>query len=402
MAGITISDLGDSAIRTYDMMIKKINNLEARTYKRFKPAKNFRAVGSGFYFGIEMRYDHLGVGANAEDTTLVTPGAPTDVQGYIVTFYQYATMRFTGPAVARVKNGGAFVSDIVGREINNKRMLMLNYVNEQSVRGGDGVITTVNGATTSSTSLVVDSTRMVKNGMTIETSSTITPGTGVVVSNVNKLTKTLTLASAQSCTDGESVYRLNQYNSGTPLEMTGLRQMIDDSTSGTFQNINPSTYVEYRSFVDSDGGAISSARLQKAVNYAEMESGKKTQELRCNRAMRNEIFFLIKPAIIFQGPKNLELTYNPEDDPLSFEGLTFSIDECIHDGELYGLNWDTLDKITNKEMSLESSIPGVGSNWLRVSGRDAADGFLSLYENLRVTDRRANFKFTGLTQSYSF
>lgn len=402
MAGITVSTLGDSAIRMYDMAIKEVNNLEYGIYKRFKPAKNFRSVGAGHYFGIEMRYDYTAVGAAAEDASLNDPDYPIDVQGYLVTKYQYATMRFTGPAVARVKNGGAFVSDIVKREIKNKRALLYQYLNEQAVRSGDGVVATVVGSTTSSTSLVVNSTRHIHNNMVIETDSTITPGTGVKVINVDPLTKTLTLYTAQSCTDGESIYRLGQYNSGTPLETTGIREMIDNSTGSVYENINPALYVEWRSYVDSDGGAISRMRLMKAINYAEMESKHKIQELWCNRAMRNDIFHLVQPGIIFQGPKDLELTYNPKDDPLSFEGLTFSIDEAIFDGDLFGINWDTMDKITNKEMSLENEIPGVGSNWLRDSGKDAASGYLATYEQLRITDRRANFKFTGLTQQYSF
>uniref|UniRef100_A0A6H1ZJ37 Putative capsid protein n=1 Tax=viral metagenome TaxID=1070528 RepID=A0A6H1ZJ37_9ZZZZ len=404
MAGITITGLAQVLKRQYAKSLTELCRYDEGMFKRLKKLSDYRATGSGYYFSLMVGDDQQAIGAAAEDSTLQDPDVFTAIQGYVVCVYQYATFRITGPAVARAQNGGGFFSDALGYDIKKKRQLLARYLDEQFVRNGDGVCATCVGSGSSATSMIVDTTRHLHRNMKIEVYTTAGGAeiTSVDITRINPQTKTLTLEDAGSWTDGSYIYRDGQYNSGTPLEMTGLRQIIDDETTATFQNITVASYPEYMSYVDSDGGAISRERLFKANNFAELFSPGTIQEIWQNRALRNKLFMIIQPAIIFQKPANLELAYNPKDDVLSFENKSFPVDETIFDGDMFGMNWSTIGKIEEKPIGIESIIPGEGSTMLRDSGKDAATGFLSTYVQPVCTNRRGNWKMTGLTTDYSF
>lgn len=413
MAEITGINLGGdtnvqaSFMRQYDPIIHELNRLDFGILKRFKPYKNFRTVGDGYYFLLVARDDEKGLSSEAEDATIATPERPTYVQGYVVDYYHYATIRLTAQAAARAKNQGGWISDFIANQIKRKRQQLYRYVNEQTVRAGNGVCATTVGAGTASTSMEVNTTRHLHVGMYIQVYTSAGAGeitaTTVKITNINRKTRVCTLNTASTWTNGSNVYRVGQYNSGTPLEGTGLKQMIDDDTTATFENVNPSTYLEWTSWVDESAGAFSRELLFEGINYAELLGGDGViDELWMNRQTRNKAFMVIMPAIQYQGPKKLELVYNPKDDPLTFEGKTFAVDECIWDGEIYGINWASMGTITSKEMGLDSAIPQLKNTLLRDAGKDAVSLFLSWFTNRIILDRRRNFKKTGIDTLYTF
>lgn len=413
MAEITGINLGgdtnvaNSLQRQYDPKLIEMNNLDFGLFKRFKEWPNYKSVGSGFYFLLVPRDDEKGLSAEAEDSTIATPERPTYIQGYVVDKYYYATIRMTAQIAARARAGGGWITDYIANQIKRKRQQMYRYANERAVRNGDGVAATCVGAGSSSTSLTVNSTRHLHVGMYIQIytaagSGEIT-GTSTKITNINRQTKVCTIDDSSSWSNGSYIYRVGQYNSGTPLEGTGLRQMISSDTSANFQNVDPSTYLEFTSYHDSDGGAISREKLFKAINYAEMfgNSGV-VNEIWVNRQTRNKLFMVIMPAIQYQGPKSLELAYNPKDDPISFEGKKFPVDECIFDGDMFGINWKTMGKITTKEIGLDSAIPQLKNTLLRDAGKDAVSLFLSWFYELMIGDRRSNFRISGVDTLYTF
>uniref|UniRef100_A0A6M3L9U8 Capsid protein n=1 Tax=viral metagenome TaxID=1070528 RepID=A0A6M3L9U8_9ZZZZ len=405
MAGLTISSIDGDLKVMYDDMVQELNNLNPGIYKRFKKLDRYRGTGSGYYFATRMKGNQR-LGAAAEAGAIVSAGSSTWIKGYVVCVYNYRPFQTTGPAVARAKNGGGFVTDVLTDDIALGEKELTRYLNEQAVRSGDGVITQANGAGTTSTSLTVDSTRQLHENMQIEAyASTVEQfgqTTAVAISNINRNTKVVTLAAAKSWDDNSNIYRYNQYNSGTPLETNGLRNLVDDSTSASVENIDPATYLQWTSYHDSSGGQVTRMRLAKAINFVEIFTNKAIDEIWCNGATRNNIFMMVQPGIEFTEPKNLELMYDPKDDPLRFMGRVFPVDECIYDGDIFGLTWETLGKIVEKPMDVGSVIPGMGNTLLRDAGYDSGTGFISVYEQLVCLDRRANFKFTDLTTDYTF
>uniref|UniRef100_A0A6H1ZIH9 Putative capsid protein n=1 Tax=viral metagenome TaxID=1070528 RepID=A0A6H1ZIH9_9ZZZZ len=411
MADITGINLGgDTNIanvlqRKYDPTLYQLNRLDVGISKKFNKLKNFQTIGAGFYFGTVMRDDEKGVSSETEDATITTPERPTYIQGYVVDFYMYATIRLTAQAAARAKRGGGWVSDFIADQIKRKREQLYRYDNEQCCRNGDGVCTQANGAGSSSTSMTVDSTRHLHVGMYIEvyTAAGVAEIASVKITNINRKTKVLTLASASDWSDNSNVYRDGQYNSGTPLEHAGLRQMISEDTSTTFQNINRGTYLEYIAYHDSDGGAPSRDKLFQAINHAELWGSKGViDDIWMNRQTRNKYFQIIMPAIQYQGPKDLELAYNPQDNPITFEAKTFAVDECIFDGDTFGINWDTMGRITSKEIGTDSAIPQLNNTLLRDAGKDAVSLFLSWFTNPVCMDPRSNFRISGTDTLYTY
>lgn len=403
MAGTTITTEAGLLTRQYLDGLIELNDRSEGILKRFKKVKGYRATGSGLYFGTRMR-DNQGFGARAESGTLPTAGYQTYIQGYEVAMYQYYPVTITGPAEARAQNGGGFLSDPLMDDIETGNESLRKDMNRQACRAGDGIMATTTNAGASATSMTVNSTRHISPGVTVEVYTTAgsVEIAAVVVSNVNPLTRTLTIADSSTWTLGSYVYRDAQYNAGTPLEIHGLKNLINNSTSATLHNINPSTYFEWTSHVDATGGAISRDKLFKGNDYAETFSGKVVNEFWMNRTTRNKLFMLVQPGINFDTPKDLEIAYNPGDNPLTFEGKVFCIDNDIFDGEIFGINWESLGKIVEKELGIRSAITGVGTTLIPATTTDTASGFLSIYQQNLILNRRACWRLESGTTDYQF
>ena len=75
-------------------------------------------------------------------------------------------------------------------------------------------------------------------------------------------------------------------------------------------------------------------------------------------------------------------------------------DDCL-EGKFFGLCWDTLGKITVKEVGINSIVEQAGSTFLRDAGYDKYTAFISCYDNKIIGNRRANWKMEDVTVSYA-
>ena len=320
MSGITISDVTNAFKRVYDPKIIEMRNQSIGVDKRFKEWPSYTGTGQGFYFATRMRGNRVALGARAEAGALPTAGYITYVQGYVEEKYNYRTLEVTGPAVGRSLKEGGFV-EVLADDIEDGTRDLLKDMNRQAWRAGDGVITTVR-TTSTGTTMYVDSCRHIEPGDYLEvyTAAGVAEDEEAIVTNVDYVNRELTISGTDTFTEGSYVYRDGQYNSGVPLEPMGLDGMVDNSTAATFQNINPSTYAEWQSMVETNVGKITRQKLFKVNDFTRRLTGKQVDEIWSAPNARDQVFLLVQPSITLTAPKNIEIAYKPEDDPLEFQG----------------------------------------------------------------------------------
>lgn len=214
-------------------------NQEVALYQILKDRKQVQAQGKQIKAAFHTRRG-AGIGSRRENETLPTAGA----QGYASPTVNYGRTykrgQISGPAVRDTYTDDAAFENALYAEIKYDIMDLVDDLARQW-HTGDGVLTTVNGAVTASTSVVVVDLSYLYVGQYLEfwngatNQTTADSGqTGTKITAINRVTSTLTVTTAQTITSGAKVALAGnntwQTAGGGTKEMQGLDTIVDDGT----------------------------------------------------------------------------------------------------------------------------------------------------------------------------
>lgn len=229
-----------------------------------------------------------GMGARNDTDNLPLPGSQTLQNAKINMASNYLVGQITGRVIRTSYGDDAAFENALEEEIRFSLTDVPNEIGRQLFNGA-GQLTTLNGAVSGSTSVVVNSTQYLAVGMYVEfwksdnTNETTndsglpTGYTGTLITAINNSTNTITVTTAQTLTTGDTVARAGN-NTGftTTKEMNGLDTTIDDGTdySGRlYFGVNRGTYpILYGNRVNASS-SLTENLMQQAFDLARQIGG---------------------------------------------------------------------------------------------------------------------------------
>lgn len=177
-------------------------------------------------------------------------------------------------------NDDAFVNEIQQNTMGSRHKVQME-MNRQLMGDGNGILCYVDGATSSSTTVTVQ-TSLTQGGEKIATrhirkndklwigsAAQFVAGSGFTPVTVSEVTgnTTFTISAAASLTDEHLVVRQSVYSAGNSWykELTGLNQMV--ATTGTIQTLNKASYSWWQSYVASIGGTMAVSDITTMINF---------------------------------------------------------------------------------------------------------------------------------------
>lgn len=242
-----------------------------------------------------------GFGARNDTDTLPLPGSQTLTNAKINMSSNYLVGQITGRVIRTSYGTEAAFENALEEEIRFSLTDVPNEIGRQLFNGA-GQLTLVNGAVSSSTSIVVNSTQYLAVGMYLEfwkstaTNETTndaglaTGQTGTLVTAVNNTTNTITVTTAQTLTTLDGVSRAGN-NTGiiATKELVGLDTIIDDNTdySGlAYFGVNRATYPILYGNRFNASGTLSENLMQQAFDAARQIGGGIIDLIICDYATR--------------------------------------------------------------------------------------------------------------------
>lgn len=229
-----------------------------------------------------------GMGARTDTGLLPLPGNQQLANAKINMASNYLVGQITGRVIRTSYGTDAAFENALEEEIRFSLTDVPNEIGRQLFNGA-GQLTTLNGAVSASTSVVVNNTQYLAVGMYVEFWTTggtnqttndaglATGQTGTLVTAVNNATNTITVTTAQTLTTGDGVSRA-QNNTGFTAtnELVGLDTIIDDNTDYpglAYFGANRATFPILYGNRFNAAGSLSENLMQQAFDAARQIGG---------------------------------------------------------------------------------------------------------------------------------
>lgn len=165
--------------------------------------------------------------------------------------------------------------------LNDEMDTLVKSVNYHLARSlemkSDGVLCKVaNALATAGTTLSVDNTQFIEDGMVISIYTGTVKNHDVRVKYVDHSAKTLTLESAVTAAKGDVITNIGSLNQ----EFTGFGDIF--STTGTIYGLNKENFKRLIPYMKTSAGAISDLLILDMINECEKRSGVKIDFLNCS------------------------------------------------------------------------------------------------------------------------
>lgn len=275
-----------------------------------------------------------GIGAGTETGSLPTP-APNNYDRFKLELKNlYGTIELSDKAIrASQSNTGAFVN-LLNAEMEG--LLKASKFNLGRMLYGDGSGTLAKVAeaqTTASATIALDSVRNIMEGMVVDvisaSGSAYSDFTGVRVKSVDRVNKTITVetVATSKLEQGDSVTVQGSLNN----ELTGLGAIFSDkdlyglSRAGRSW-LAPKTYSEV--------GAISSSKIQSAIDYVDEIAGSQIDFIVCSYDVRRKYLDHLALTRTNIDYMNLDGGFKA----LSYNGIPLIADRFVEEGDMYLLN----------------------------------------------------------------
>lgn len=275
-----------------------------------------------------------GIGAGTETGSLPTP-APNNYDRFKLELKNlYGTIELSDKAIrASQSNTGAFVN-LLNAEMEG--LLKASKFNLGRMLYGDGSGTLAKVAeaqTTASATIALDSVRNIMEGMVVDvisaSGSAYSDFTGVRVKSVDRVNKTITVetVATSKLAQGDSVTVQGSLNN----ELTGLGAIFSDkdlyglSRAGRSW-LAPKTYSEV--------GAISSSKIQSAIDYVDEIAGSQIDFIVCSYDVRRKYLDHLALTRTNIDYMNLDGGFKA----LSYNGIPLIVDRFVEEGDMYLLN----------------------------------------------------------------
>ena len=305
----TMTEIGALLKNQYEGPIEVAINTEHELLKLFGE-DNRKPSGNGIYFPVQLTYN-TSVRSKSEDGAIPVSRLSVEQQARITPTELAGRFRITERVLYNAANDkDAFVAD-VDFEMENLQRTIKNEIDRQlaGVSVVDtgvyytGVMTRVNGTTTTSTTVVVDSTQMFNIGdqIAIGTKAELqaTPSTAetAIVASITNST-TMELTAAKSLVDNDYIVKGDANGNAWGLELNGLDFGIDDDSTVEFEEIDTSDYPQWTAKVAGNSGnarPLSIEDMQALVTAIELRCGKQPDTIVCHPTHRDQYVQLLFP-----------------------------------------------------------------------------------------------------------
>ena len=397
--GSTLSTF-DAILKTqYLGPIREQLNSSSVLYSRLE--KNEDSV-VGKNFTIPLHYGrNEGVGARAEGGTLPAAGNQAYKECIVPMRYQYGRIQITGPTIKAARsNEGAFLR-AVDSEMRGLERDMKSSMNRQAFGDGTGAIA-VCASASSATAITVDSTAKLRVGMPVDILVTATGATtaGVVGDTVASITS----STAFTLTTGVATYgsignTYSVYVAGSRAkEMMGLSGIV--SATSTLQGLDVAAYPWWKATVLANGGtnrAISDTLLQTAIDTLEANSSGMCTAMYTSFGVRRAYQALLTATKQLVNTQKLQGGY----EAINYLGGSHGVIPMIADkdapaNKIFIVDEDELAiyRLADFDWMQED-----GSVLSRVSGVDAYEAVLYVYQELGTSMRNAHVLLSDITEA---
>ena len=397
--GSTLSTF-DAILKTqYLGPIREQLNSSSVLYSRLE--KNEDSV-VGKNFTIPLHYGrNEGVGARGEGGTLPSAGNQAYKECIVPMRYQYGRIQITGPTIKAARsNEGAFLR-AVDSEMRGLERDMKSSMNRQAFGDGTGAIA-VCASASSATAITVDSTAKLRVGMPVDILVTATGATtaGVVGDTVASITS----STAFTLTTGVATYgsignTYSVYVAGSRAkEMMGLSGIV--SATSTLQGLDVAAYPWWKATVLANGGtnrAISDTLLQTAIDTLESNSSGMCTAMYTSFGVRRAYQALLTATKQLVNTQKLQGGY----EAINYLGGSHGVIPMIADkdapaNKIFIVDEDELAiyRLADFDWMQED-----GSVLSRVSGVDAYEAVLYVYQELGTSMRNAHVLLSDITEA---
>ncbi len=312
-----------------------------------------------------------GLGARNDTDALPTAGSQQLQNAKINMSSNYLVGQITGRTIRSSFGSDAAFENALEEEIKFNLTDIGSEIGYQ-VYGLLGQRTTVNGAVTASTTVVVNNTQYLAVGMYVEfwngaTNQTTNDSgqTGTAITAINASTNTLTVTTAQTITSGAGVSRAgNNTAQTTTKEMFGVDFFFDNGTdySGlTYFGVSRSTYPVLNGNRVDASHSLSETVMQQAFDSARQIGGGIIDFISCDYATRRTYSGLLTsdkryPIEGIQAPQfagGLKVSQdlrNQLGEGLSFSGAVVAPSRLAPPAKMYMMDLDSLKVFQQSEI----------------------------------------------------
>ncbi|MBO5045843.1 MAG: phage major capsid protein [Clostridia bacterium] len=270
-----------------------------------------------------------GIGAGTEDGALPTAGGNNYAQFVASLKNLYGTVEISDKAIrASANNEGAFVNLLNDEMEGLVKSSAFNF-GRMLFGDGSGKLATVSSA--SGSVYTVDTVAAVAEGMIVDVyQAGSAVATARKITAVDRAKRTVTLSGA-AITDAVGSIFVVQNSYG--LEITGLQAIFSDSD--TLYGVSRAQNGWMNAYKQTNVGAITEGKIQKAIDYLEEVSGSGVNFIVCSWGVRRAL------AEALAKYKQAEtMTLEGGFRAISFNGIPVFADRFCPEGTMYLLNTD--------------------------------------------------------------
>lgn len=318
----------------------------------------------------------------SDGATLPAGGSPAvrRAQVYFKNYVHVAKM--SGAAIDAINSKDvAYVSDYLQYVLDETVSQAYKMCNIYAYGTGNGRLATISATATSATQTVNnnDANRYLRDGLVIDivnTTTNVPEQTALTIDNAQASSTTFTLTASTTATTPNIVVASGGYN----LAVTGLKQIIDDTTNGstTFQGLSRQTYPKYKAF------KVGAGSLGLDVSYLRRLLGAGIH-INVGQLNRNNLEFWSHPAqwsaynalgwpLKRTDMKNMtvELGYTVAE----YEGINWVQDVDCSKDVIYAIDFSTMFKVEGKAPGWDDKTGAI----LRQTPSSTAGRYTDQYE----------------------
>lgn len=314
----------------------------------------------------------------------------------------YVQVKILGPTIAKMATARQSAVREVDLEVNGAIEDAKKDLQRQLyTSGGKITAAAVNSATTTLTLNATDGTDAIVRGWLAEdmyidigsASDADSVAAERTITAVNESTPSITISGANvttAVTDFISRAANRSPSDGSSFEMNGISDLVNDS--GTFANINPSTYRQWKSkVVDASNAQLARTHLQQAYRGARQYGGKPDWIL--TSLEQQEYYYNTLQAQV-RFASDASLASGKVDGPV-FNQIPVTADPDCPRTVVYFLDKSHLFMVSAGDIQWQNVTTG-GDVLSWVQDEDAFVARAAVYENLGTDRRRAHSKIKNL------
>jgi hypothetical protein len=255
MAGVNVDNVGLTYLHILDGVTETLNNASRL---RNKVTQDYEWRGSHLEHKLHTARNHA-IKFMSDGSTFPVPDKQDYTSMKVGRRIIGGSIQLTDPVMATASKSPEVAMDVVASETEGLMKGILKFENFFYTRSGTGVVATVKTGT-ATTDLRVDDARALWDGATYQVydSALATNYGNVTVSrtasalDANGNAQVTLTASIPNSTVGNVLV----WDGALNIAYTGLTSLIDDSTSGTFQNVTMSSFPRWTSLAMDNSGTL--------------------------------------------------------------------------------------------------------------------------------------------------